>query len=350
MIIGIPKEIKNHEYRVGLLPVHVEELRADGHRIIVEKGAGNGSGASDSDYVRAGAQIAPTAARVWEKSGLIVKVKEPVPLEYKRIRKDQILITFFHFAANPGLLKAVIRSGAHAVAYEMIQLPNGQLPCLTPMSEVAGRMAVHEGAKYLEEPNQGRGLLLAGVPGVAPAIVVILGGGVVGLNAAKMAAGLRADVRLLDVSLERLRYLDDILPPNVTLLMSNPQNIREQIARTDLLIGAVLIPGARTPVLISEALVKKMKPGAVIIDVGIDQGGCVATVRPTTHEKPTFIKHGVVHYCVTNMPGAVARTSTPALTNATFPFIRQLAGSGVKAFDQNPALRKGLAVSAGKLL
>lgn len=349
MIIGVPKEIKNHEYRVGLLPVHVEELCADGHRVIVEKGAGIGSGSSDGDYKRAGAKIAPVVT-VWSQAELIVKVKEPIPTEYKRICAGQILMAYFHFAANPVLLKALLRSGAHAVAYEMIQLPNGQLPCLTPMSEVAGRMAIHEGAKYLEEPHHGLGLLLAGVPGVAPAKVVILGGGVVGLNAAKMAAGLGADVCLLDVSLERLRYLDDIVPPNVTLLMSNPQNIREQIAQADLLIGAVLIPGARTPVLVSEALVKKMKPGAVIIDVGIDQGGCVATVRPTTHEKPTFIKHGVVHYCVTNMPGAVARTSTPALTNATFPFIRSLAHSGMKAFDQNPALRKGLVVSAGKLL
>ncbi|MDL5053663.1 alanine dehydrogenase [Oscillatoria laete-virens NRMC-F 0139] len=350
MVIGIPKEIKNHEYRVGLLPGHVEELRADGHRVIVQRGAGKGSGATDQDYIRAGAQIAPTAAAVWARADFIVKVKEPLPSEYRRMRKGQLLMAFFHFAADASLLRAVQRSGCHAVAYELIRSGGGSLPCLTPMSEIAGRMAVHEGAKCLEEPHHGRGLLLAGVPGVVPAKVVILGGGVVGMNAAKMAAGLGADVRLLDISLDRLRYLDDILPANVTLLMSDAQNIREQAAEADLLIGAVLIPGARTPVLVSEALVKKMKPGAVIVDVGIDQGGCVATVRPTTHDAPTFVRHGVVHYCVTNMPGAVARTSTQALTNATFPFVRDLAARGTRAFDEPGPLRSGLAVSAGKLL
>ncbi|MDX2226668.1 MAG: alanine dehydrogenase [Verrucomicrobiae bacterium] len=341
MIIGVPKEIKNHEYRVGLLPVHVEQLRAGGHRVIVQAGAGLGSGASDADYRQAGAQIAAGARGVWDRAGMVVKVKEPQKSEFRHLRRDQFVVAYFHYAANPVMTRAVRKSGCIPIAYEMIQTPGGQLPCLTPMSEIAGRMAVHEGAKYLEEPHHGRGLLLAGVPGVAPATVVILGGGVVGLNAAKMAAGLGADVRLLDVNLERLRHLDDILPANVVVLMSNPQNIRDQVREADLLIGAVLIPGARTPELVSEALVKTMKPGAVIVDVGIDQGGCVATVRPTTHDRPTFIRHGVVHYCVTNMPGAVARTSTQALTNATFPYIQILAREGRKALENHPDLRGG---------
>lgn len=347
MIIGVPKEIKNNEYRVGLLPAHCEALIEAGHTVLVEPHAGDGSGASDADYRAAGATIVRDPWR----AELIVKVKEPQPVELSRLRAGQVVFTYFHFAADRALLDAVCRSGIVAIAYETIQLPDGTLPLLTPMSEIAGRMAVHEGARCLEEPMKGRGLLLAGVPGVAPAKVVILGGGVVGANAAKMAAGLGADVTILDVNLPRLRYLDDVMPANVTTLMSNAHNIREQVRQADLLIGAVLVPGARAPKLVSEVLVKQMKRGAVIVDVAIDQGGCVATSRPTTHAEPTFVRHGVVHYCVTNMPGAVARTATWALTNATFPYVMEIARRGYEcAATHNPALAAGLNIVNGRLV
>ncbi len=348
MIVGVPKEIKNNEYRVGLLPVHCETLVQNGHRVLVQQSAGEGSGAPAAEYKAAGAQLLREPAMLWRRADLIVKVKEPQPAEIALLRPGQTIFTYFHFAADRALFEGVLRSGSIAVAYETIQLPGGSLPLLTPMSEVAGRMAVHQGAKCLEEPMKGRGLLLGGVPGVAPAKVVVLGGGVVGANAAKMAAGLGADVTILDVNLDRLRYLDDIMPPNVKQLMSNPHNIRQQIRQADLLIGAVLVPGARAPKLVTEDLVKQMKRGAVIVDVAIDQGGCIETSRPTTHANPTFVVHGVVHYCVTNMPGAVAHTSTAALTNATFPYVAQLAAQGVaRAARENPAIAAGVNIANG---
>ena len=348
MVIGVPREIKNHEYRVGLLPVHAHVLREAGHRVLVQRDAGAGSGARDRDYREAGATVVGSAREVYGRAGMIVKVKEPQPAEFRWLRPAQVVLAYFHFAASRALVEAAMRSRVVAIAYETVQAPDGSLPLLVPMSEIAGRMAVHEGAKYLEEPFKGRGLLLAGVPGVAPARVVVIGGGIVGANAAKMAAGLGADVTILDVSLPRLRYLDDVMPKNVTTLMSNAYNIRDAVLQADLLIGAVLVPGARAPVLVSEGLVKRMKRGAVIVDVAIDQGGSIATARPTTHEAPTFIKHGVVHYCVTNMPGAVARTSTSALTNATFPCVQEIANQGWRrAAEGNPSIRSGLNVVEG---
>jgi alanine dehydrogenase len=351
MIIGIPREIKNSEFRVGLLPVHAETLRQAGHTVLVERGAGEGSGAFDADYRAAGARVVRSARDLWQRADLVVKVKEPQPVEMSRLRPGQVVFTYFHFAANRLLFDGIRRSGIVALAYETIQLADGSLPLLTPMSEIAGRMAVHEGARCLEEPMKGRGLLLAGVPGVGPARVVILGGGVVGANSAKMAAGLGADVTILDINLNRLRYLDDVMPANVKTLMSNPHNIRAQIRQADLLIGAVLVPGARAPKLVSAALVREMQRGAVIVDVAIDQGGCVATSRPTTHAHPTYVWHGVVHYCVTNMPGAVARTSTRALTNATFPYVQWIAHRGyVRAARDNAALAAGLNIVKGKVV
>jgi alanine dehydrogenase len=350
MIVGVPREIKNHEYRVGLLPVHCEALIQAGHRVLVERSAGDGSGAFDADYRAVGARLVNPSAEIYRRAELIVKVKEPQPLEIKQLRPGQIVFTYFHFAADKRLFNAILRSGIVAIAYETIQLPDGTLPLLTPMSEIAGRMAVHEGAKYLEEPMKGRGLLLAGVPGVAPAKVVVLGGGVVGANAAKMAAGLGADVTILDISLPRLRYLDDVMPANVTTLMSNAHNIREQVSEADLLIGAVLRPGARAPMLVTRKMVRQMRHGAVIVDVAIDQGGCIETSRPTTHGKPTYIVDGVVHYCVTNMPGAVARTSTLALTNATFPYVLEIARKDYRrAARENSAIAAGLNIAAGKV-
>jgi alanine dehydrogenase len=350
MIIGIPREIKNNEFRVGLLPVHCEALRQAGHTVLVQSHAGDGSGARDTDYRAVGAHIVKTARAVYRRADLIVKVKEPQPVELDLVRRGQILFTYFHFAAEKALFERALQLGLVAIAYETIQARDGSLPLLTPMSEIAGRMAVHEGAKHLEKPMQGRGLLLAGVPGVAPAKVTILGGGVVGANAAKMAAGLGADVTILDVSLPRLRYLDDVMPKNVKTLMSNSHNIREQVLQADLLIGAVLLPGAKAPRLVSRQLVRQMKHGAVIVDVAIDQGGCIETSRPTTHEHPTYLVNGVVHYCVTNMPGAVARTSTHALTNATFPYALAIANQGwQRATRENPALGAGLNVALGEV-
>lgn len=330
MIVGVPKEIKRDEYRVAMLPVGVEEFKRAKHHVLFERGAGLGSGISDEDYAQHGAELVDTPEEIFGRADLVLKVKEPLPPEYPLLRPGQILFTYFHFAADRRLTEAVIGSGATAVAYETLRDDQGRLPLLTPMSEVAGRMSIQEGAKYLERPQMGRGILLGGVPGVAPATITILGGGVVGANAAKVAAGFGANIGLLDVNMERLRYLDDIMPANVDALFSDRHTIREQIARADLVIGAVLIPGARAPRLIERDDLKLMKPGAVIIDVAIDQGGCVATSRPTTHSEPTYMVDGVVHYCVTNMPGAVGRTSTYALCNVTLPWALQIAKHGIE--------------------
>ncbi len=309
MIVGVPREVKSDEYRVAMLPVGAEELTAAGHTVLVEVGAGTGSGIADSLYEAAGATMVADAASIWARADLIVKVKEPQPSEWPHLRAGQVLFTYFHFAADEELTRAVIDSGTTAIAYETIRDAKGTLPLLTPMSEVAGRMSIQEGAKFLERPQEGRGILLAGVPGVAPAEVAILGGGIVGSNAAKLAAGLGANVRILDVNLDRLRYLDDIMPPNVTTLYSDRHTILESVERADLVIGAILITGARAPRLVRREDLPRMKPGAVIVDVAIDQGGCIETSRPTTHRDPTYVVDGVVHYCVTNMPGAVGRTS-----------------------------------------
>jgi alanine dehydrogenase len=350
MKIGIPKEIKTNENRVSLVPAGAEALVAAGHRVLVEQGAGIGSGFTDGQYADAGAIIAPDADATWAGADLVVKVKEPIELEWPRIRAGQTLFTYFHFAADQRLTQAHIASGAVCIAYETVELPSRELPLLTPMSEVAGRMAVQEGAKYLERVHGGRGLLLGGVPGVKPAKVVILGGGVVGTNAAKIAAGMGARVVILDVSLERLRYLSDVMPANVQLIFSNRHNVLEQIAAADLVIGGVLIPGATAPRLIRREDLKAMRPGAVIVDVAIDQGGCVETIHATTHEDPIYLVDGIIHYGVANMPGGVPRTSTLALTNATFPYVMALANKGWRqAARDNESLRKGLNIVEGKV-
>lgn len=331
LIIGIPKEIKQDEYRVGLLPVGAEELVRAGHTVLLEAGAGLGSGLPDHDYLQQGVELVADAKSVYGRADLIVKVKEPQPEEVSLIRARQTIFTYFHFAADRPLTEAMIQSGATCVAYETLQDQHGRLPLLTPMSEVAGRMSIQEGAKYLERPQMGRGILLGGVPGVAPAHITILGGGVVGANAAKIAAGFQADVAILDVSADRLRYLDDIMPANVNVLYSDRHVIREQLKLADLVVGAVLIPGAKAPRLVTRDDLKIMKPGSVIIDVSIDQGGSLETSRPTTHSDPTYIEEDVVHYCVTNMPGAVGRTSTFALCNVTLPWALQIAERGVES-------------------
>lgn len=350
MKIGVPKEIKANEYRVALVPSGVAALVAAGHRVAVQSGAGLGSGFTDAQYLQAGAQLLEDAAQIWATAELIVKVKEPVRSEWPYLHAGQVVFTYFHFAADRELTQAHMASGAICIAYETVALPSGELPLLMPMSEVAGRMAVQEGAKYLEKLHGGRGVLLGGVPGVAPAHVVILGGGVVGSNAAKMAAGLGARVTLLDVSLERLRHLSETQPANVQTLFSNRHNLLEQIASADLVIGGVLITGAAAPRLIRREDLQLMQPGAVIVDVAVDQGGCVETTHATTHENPTYVVDGVIHYAVANMPGGVPRTATLALTNATFPYLLQLANKGWKqALNDNPALRRGLNVVAGTL-
>jgi alanine dehydrogenase len=350
MIVGVPKEIKTDEYRVAMIPVGVEELTRAGHRVLVQAGAGQGSGISDEQYAENGAEIVAEAAAVWREADLIVKVKEPLPEEWPLLRPGQIVFTYFHFAADERLTRAVMESGITAVAYETITDARGGLPLLTPMSEVAGRMSIQEGAKFLERPFEGRGILLGGVPGVLPANVVILGGGVVGANAAKVAAGLNANVTILDINLDRLRYLDDVMQPNVTTLFSDRHNIRDSLDRADLVIGAVLIPGARAPYLVRRDDLRRMRPRAVIIDVAIDQGGCVETSRPTTHSQPTYIVDDVVHYCVTNMPGAVGRTSTYALTNVTLSYVLQLAKKGFsRAVAENAGLANGVNIHRGKV-
>lgn len=343
LTIGVPREIKTDEYRVAMIPVGVEELTRAGHRVLLQAGAGSGSGISDEQYHEHGAEIVATAADIWRQADLIVKVKEPMPDEWPMMQAGQIVFTYFHFAADRKLTDAVINSGITAIAYETIRDKNGNLPLLTPMSEVAGRMSIQEGAKFLERPFEGRGILLGGVPGVLPANVVVLGGGVVGANAAKTAAGLGANVILLDINLDRLRYIDDMMPPNVTTLYSDRHNILDSLSRADLLIGAVLIPGARAPFLVKREDLKRMPRRAVIIDVAIDQGGCVESSRPTTHSKPIFIEEEVVHYCVTNMPGAVGRTSTYALCNVTLPYVLLLANQGYdQAVRLSPALAHGV--------
>ena len=350
MRIGIPREIKTNENRISLVPAGAEVLVAAGHEVLIEQGAGLGSGFTDEQYTAVGAGIAPDADAVWANADLIVKVKEPIEPEWRRINAGQTVFTYFHFAADRRLTQAHIDSGAVCIAYETVELPSRELPLLTPMSEVAGRMAVQEGAKYLERVHGGRGLLLGGVPGVKPAKVVILGGGVVGTNAAKIAAGMGARVVILDVSLERLRYLSDVMPANVQLIFSNRHNVLQQIAAADLVIGGVLIPGATAPRLIRKDDLKLMRPGAVIVDVAIDQGGCVETIHATTHENPIYIVDGIIHYGVANMPGGVPRTSTLALTNATFPYLLELADKGWRqALKDNLALRKGLNIVEGKV-
>lgn len=351
MIVGIPKEIKDNEYRVALTPAGAGQLCNAGHAVLIEKSAGIGSGITDDDYRACDAKIQPSPESVYERSELIVKVKEPLEPERPRIRPDHVIFTYFHFAASRELTLAMIASGAACVAYETVELADGTLPLLTPMSEVAGRMAVQEGAKYLERPMEGRGILLSGVAGVLPANVLILGAGVVGANAARIAAGIGANVTVMDIDLDRLRYLEDVMPANVTTLHSNPHTIREKLAEADLVIGAVLLVGAKSPVLVTRDMLKLMKRGAVIVDVAVDQGGCFETTGPTTHKDPTYVVDGVVHYCVSNMPGAVAGTSTYALTNATFPYVQELADKGLeRAVRENPALMAGLNIAHGKLL
>ena len=348
--VGIPKEVKTDEYRVAMIPVGVEELTRAGHRVLIQAGAGQGSGISDQQYAENGAEIVGAAEEIWQRADLIVKVKEPLPQEWPLLRFGQLVFTYFHFAADEALTRAVMKSGITAIAYETIKDARGTLPLLTPMSEVAGRMSIQEGAKFLERPFEGRGILLGGVPGVLPANVVVLGGGIVGANAAKVAAGLGASVAILDVNLDRLRYLDDVMPRNVTTLFSDRHNILDCLRRADLLIGAVLIPGARAPYLVRGEDLKKMQPRAVVIDVAIDQGGCVETSRPTTHSQPTYIIDDIVHYCVTNMPGAVGRTSTYALTNVTLPYVLQLVRKGFdRAVAENAALKAGVNIHQGKV-
>ncbi|MDB4187108.1 alanine dehydrogenase [Flavobacteriaceae bacterium] len=351
MIIGTPKEIKNNEFRVGLNTASVMALTNQGHRVLLETSAGMGSGMSDEDYIAAGATIVASAEEVFAKADMIVKVKEPLAAEYELIRAGQIVFTYFHFASSLELTEAMIKSKAICIAYETVEDKQGRLPLLTPMSEVAGRMSIQQGAKYLEKPQGGKGQLLGGVPGSAPAKVMIIGAGVVGTEAAKMAAGLGAQVLLLDINLDRLRYLSEILPPNVTPLYSSQETIAKNISDSDLIIGAVLIPGAKAPKIISRKMLQKMEAGTVLVDVAVDQGGCFETCQPTTHEEPTFVVDEIVHYCVANIPGAVPMTSTNALNNTTLPLVLLLANQGWKqACTNNEALKKGLSIYDGKIV
>jgi alanine dehydrogenase len=351
MIIGVPKEIKNNENRVALTPAGAKELIKRGHAVYVQHSAGEGSGFPDSEYETAGAKILPTIEATYEIAEMIIKVKEPIESEYKLIKENQLLFTYFHFASYEPLTKAMVASKAVCLAYETVEKADRSLPLLVPMSEVAGRMAIQKGANYLEKPLKGRGILLGGVPGVLPAKVLILGGGIVGTQAAWMAAGLGADVTIMDVSLPRMRYLADVMPANVKTMMSNEYNIRKMIKNHDLIVGAVLIPGAKAPHLITRDMLKEMQPGTVVVDVAVDQGGCIETCKPTTHENPTYIIDDVVHYCVANMPGAVPYTSTLALTNATLPYAIQLADKGwKKAAQENPDLVPGLNVINGEIV
>ena len=351
MIVGVPKEIKANENRVALVPAGAETLVSHGHDVILEAGAGEGSGFTDHAYEAVGARTMEDREAVWAESEMILKVKEPIPEEFGCIRDGQLIFTYFHFAADEELTRAIIDSGAVAIAYETVQLSNGELPLLTPMSEVAGRMAVQEGAKYLERASGGSGILLGGVPGVSPAEVVILGGGVVGNNAARIAAGFGAHVTILDVNLDRLRYLADVMPANVDTLFSNRHTVLEQLRKADLLIGAVLVTGAVAPKLVLREDLKLMKDGSVVVDVAVDQGGCVETIRPTTHSDPTYVVHDVIHYGVANMPGAVPRTSTFALTNTTFPYVEAIAELGVEeAVRCDAALSQGANVWRGEIV
>jgi alanine dehydrogenase len=351
MIIGVPKEIKNNENRVALTPAGAKELIKRGHQVYVQQSAGLGSGFSDQDYSAAGASLLPSIEATYQIAEMIMKVKEPIESEYNLIKPNQLLFTYFHFASYEPLTKAMVASKAICLAYETVEKSDRSLPLLVPMSEVAGRMAIQKGANYLEKPLGGRGILLGGVPGVLPAKVLILGGGIVGTQAAWMAAGLGADVIIMDLSLPRMRYLADVMPANVKTMMSNEFNIREQIKQADLIVGAVLIPGAKAPHLITKDMLKDMKKGAVVVDVAVDQGGCIETCKPTTHENPTYVIDDVVHYCVANMPGAVPYTSTLALTNATLPYAIQLADKGwKKAAQENADLVPGLNVIQGDIV
>ncbi len=351
MIIGVPKEIKNNENRVALTPAGVAEFKKHGHTIYIQSTAGVGSGFSDEEYVKAGASILPTIEETYAIAEMIVKVKEPIESEYSLIKPNQLLFTYFHFASHEPLTHAMIKSGATCLAYETVEKADRSLPLLVPMSEVAGRMSIQQGAKYLEKPMGGRGILLGGVPGVKPANVLVLGGGIVGTQAAKMAAGFGARVTIMDISIPRLRQLDDIMPANVDTVFSNEYNIREAIQKSDLIIGAVLIPGAKAPNLITRDMLKTIRDGAVMVDVAVDQGGCFETTRPTTHADPTYVIDGVIHYSVANMPGAVPYTSTLALTNATLPYALQLADKGwKKACNENNELKLGLNVIDGNVV
>ena len=351
MIIGIPKEIKNNEFRVGMTPSGVNSFIRNGHTVYVEKGAGLGSGFSDELFSSVGAEICNSIEEVYSKSEMIIKVKEPLKQEYPLIKKDQIIYTFFHFASSKELTEAMVKSGAICIAYETVQNDDNTLPLLTPMSEVAGRMATQQGAKFLEKPQSGHGILLGGVPGVKPANVIVLGGGVVGTQAAKMAAGLGANVTIFDISLDRLRKLDDIMPKNVNTQFSNTYNILEAIKDAHLIIGAVLIPGAKAPNLITKKMLKHLNKGTVLVDVAVDQGGCFETTHPTTHQDPTYIIDDVLHYSVANMPGAVPVTSTEALTNATISRGLSIANKGWKnACDDDKSLRLGLNIINGKIV
>ncbi len=351
MVIGVPKEIKNNENRVGITPAGVAELVKHGHTVYVQQTAGANSGFADEDYVNAGARMLPTIEEVYAAAEMIVKVKEPIAPEYKLIRRGQVVFTYFHFAADRALTEAMIESGGICIAYETVELPDRSLPLLIPMSEVAGRMSVQEGARFLEKPQGGKGKLLGGVPGVRPARVLILGGGIVGCNAAQMAAGMGAEVMITDINLPRLRYLSEVLPKNVKTLYSSEHNIRQELPTIDLVIGSVLIPGDKTPHLITRDMLRLMKPGTVLVDVAIDQGGCFETSHPTTHSDPTYVVDGIVHYAVANIPGAVPFTSTMALTNATLPYTIALADKGwQKACKDNSALALGVNVADGKVV
>lgn len=350
MIVGVPKEIKANENRVAVIPAGVEMLKAHGHKIIIETDAGAGSGFTDDDYARSGGEISANPEEIYKAADMIMKVKEPLPEEYPFIEEGQIIFTYFHFAASSELTNAIISSRCLAIAYETVQSADGQLPLLIPMSEVAGRMAIQEGARYLEKLHGGKGILLGGVPGVEPASVVILGGGIVGTNAAKIASGLGAKVVILDINLDRLRYLDDVMPKNVITVMSNPANIRRAISEADLVVGAVLIPGAKAPNLLTREMLKFMKKGTVIVDVAVDQGGCVETIKPTTHENPIYEIDGVIHYGVANMPGGVPMTSTKALTNATLPYAIQIANHGFPDIAKlNPEISRGINIAYGDI-
>ena len=350
MIVGVPMETKTHEYRVSMTPVGVDELVRRNHKVLVENQAGFGSGITNDEFSSVGATIVDTPQEIFAKADMIVKVKEPLEPERKMMREGQTMFTYFHFAADEKLTKGVLDSGSVAIAYETIVDKHGRLPLLTPMSEVAGKMSIQEGAKYLERPMMGRGILLGGIPGVEPAEVLIIGGGVVGTNAAKVAAGLGANVFIMDVDIDRLRYLDDVMPDNVHTVFSDRLALQRYLRTADLIIGAVLIPGARCPVLIAKEMLSHMKPGAVIVDVGVDQGGCCETIHPTTHEEPTYIVDNIVHYGVANMPGAVGRTSTFGLTNATLSYVLKLADAGYeKACRDDLGLAEGINIEGGKV-
>lgn len=350
MIIGVPKEIKNNENRVAVTPSGARELVAHGHTVYVQTAAGTGSGFTDADYAGAGALILPTIEAVYDIAEMIIKVKEPIEAEYPLIKKDQVVFTYFHFASDRSLTDAMLASGAVCIAYETVRLPDRSLPLLVPMSEVAGRMSVQEACRFMERPQGGRGILMGGVPGVKPARVLILGAGIVGRNAAKMAAGMGADVTVADISLPTLRHVADVMPANVKTLYSSRHNIEQELPHADVVIGSVLVPGAKAPHLITRDMLRLMQPGSILVDVAIDQGGCFETSVPTTHSEPTYVLDGIVHYAVANIPGAVPRTSTLALTNATLPYALRLADKGwQKACREDPALAQGVNIADGKI-